>query len=64
MRNEYNKKIFILGYIGYYNLGDDLMIKILSESFPPKSKITYFINNNYYNNNSKNINRATLPPTG
>ncbi len=42
------KKIFILGFLGYYNLGDDLMLDILNEKLKYENTIL-LVKKNYYN---------------
>ena len=54
------RKIFINGYFGYYNLGDDLMIKSLMSFLSSKHSLYLLTKNNYYKHNIHFINRFNL----
>ena len=58
MRKE--KKIFILGYTGYYNLGDDLMIDLLTEQYFRELKLLVLSRRKYYKKKINYINRYNL----
>ena len=54
------RKLFILGYTGYYNLGDDLMIDLLAEERIPGFKILILSRRRYYRKKINYINRYNL----
>lgn len=42
------KRIFILGYFGYYNIGDDLMLEIIRSSFLKNNEIVFLVKKDHY----------------
>jgi len=54
------RKLFVLGYTGYYNLGDDLMIDIIYEKIIPRFETLVLSRRTYYKKRIKYINRYNL----
>lgn len=54
------KKLFILGYTGYYNLGDDLMVDLLTEKYFQELELLVLSRRKYYKKKINYISRYNL----
>ncbi len=54
------KRLFVLSYTGYYNLGDDLMIDLIDEKKFPGFEILILSRREYYKKKIKYINRYNI----
>jgi len=55
------KKLFILGYFGYFNLGDDMMVELIARDKFDQYEVCILSRRNYYKKRITYINRYNFP---